>query len=176
MTGTRIYHSICIHSEPIGVELKLRKPNDSDKLTGHYFPYCQFCSHDGRCELRHNQFLGLPSQGSIDKSVYSGHEDLPFHMTVFQNGTERGTCNGHIQRTGSVYYPLGCECGTVISSLSLSGLFGGGFCQKFSPNEKGNERLRLAKQLAEERGVELSEISADDLPEPDPDYVSEMQR
>lgn len=138
-----------------------------ENLTGHYFPYCQFCEHDGSCELRHNEFLGLNSQGKVDKTGYPGHEDLAWHFSVFQTRSKRGTCSGGIRASGSIYFPLQCECGTVICSLGLASLFGTEFCRKFKPNEKGRRRLKLAEKIAKERGISIEEIGPDDLPEPE---------
>ena len=63
-------------------------------------------------------------------------------------------------KSGSIYIPLICECGTAINS----------FCKKMTPNEKGKKRLKLAKRIAKKRGIKLSEIDPDDLPPLDPNY------
>jgi len=142
-------------------------------LKGKYFLYCQWCRRDGHCILRHYQFLGTKSSGQVDRSFCPGHEDLAWHLSGFQQDTKRTTCNGRIYKTDSVYYPLQCECGTAISSLTFSFIFGR-FCAKFQPNENGKERLRIAEEIAEKRGIELSEVDLKDLPEPDPNYVAAM--
>jgi hypothetical protein len=145
-------------------------------LTGHYFPYCQFCEHDGNCELRHNEFLGLNSQGKVDKSRYPGHEDLTWHFSAFQGNRRRGTCAGRIMKSGSIFIPLVCECGTAISSLTFSYLFGiDSFCRKFRPNEKGKQRKKLAEKIAKKKDISIEKIKPEDLPEPEP-YDSVMQR
>lgn len=135
---------------------------ERERLLGHYFSCCQFCEHDGNCELRHFELVGLPSAGKIDDTPYPGHEDLSWHLSTFQGNRQRGTCAGRIVKSGSIYFPLVCECGTAIDS----------FCRKLTPNEKGRERLELAKRIAEEKGIEFSEVDPDDLPPPDPNYES----
>lgn len=149
---------------------------EEKKLTGHYFPYCQFCKYDGKCELRHNEFLGLPTQGKVDDSGYSGHENLGWHFSVFQKNNPRGTCNGRILATGSIFIPLYCECGTAVSSLALNALSGKGMCAKFQKNERGKKRLALAKRIAKRKSIPLSEIDPEDLPELNPRYKATMQR
>lgn len=144
-----------------------------ENSTGHYFPYCQFCEYDGSCELRHNEFLGLESQGKVDKSRYPGHEDLSWHFSTFQKHLERGACNGRIRAIDSTFFPLGCECGTAIMSLKFCSIFGTGFCQKFKPNKKGEQRMELAEKIAKEKDISTEEIEPEDLPEPEP-YDSVM--
>ncbi len=131
-----------------------------EKILGHYFACCQFCEHDGNCELKHFEFMGLPSAGKVDDTPYPGHEDLGWHFSTFQGRIARGACAGRIMKTDSIFFPLACECGTVVDSP----------CRKLTPNEKGRERLELAEKIAEEKGVELSEITPNDLPELDSNY------
>lgn len=146
-------------------------------LKGHYFPYCQFCRHDGKCELRHHEFLGLPSQGQTDRTSYRSHEDVRWGLSIFQQGTTRGTCSGRIHETGSIFYPLGCECGTVLSSLTLTCLLGsGGMCGKFDPNIRGRMRLILAKRIARRKHIAFRNVSPDNLPPLDPEYRAVMER
>lgn len=133
------------------------------EIKGGYFPYCQFCKHDGNCELKHHEFMGQRSTGKVDTSCYSGHEDLGWHMTAFQSG-QRTSCSGRIRVSDNLYVPLICECGTRISSLTMQQL-SGQFCAKFEENEKGLERLELAKEVARKKGIPLEEVTSDDLPE-----------
>lgn len=135
---------------------------EREKILGRYFPCCQFCEHDGNCELKHFELMGLPSAGKVDDTPYPGHEDLGWHFGVFQGNRRRGTCAGRIMKSDSIFFPLICECGTVIDS----------FCKKLTPNKKGRKRLKLAKGIAREKGIELSEIDPDDLPPLDPNYES----
>lgn len=131
-------------------------------LTGHYFPYCQFCTHDGRCELRHNELLGLPPGNGVDSTPYPGHENIRWHFSAFQRNSTRGQCTGRIKPSGSFFLPLVCECGTAVDS----------FCQKFSPNEKGKQRTKLAEQIASQKGVSVADLDPEDLPELDRGYYS----
>lgn len=41
------------------------------KLTGNYFPYCQVCRHDGKCKLRHNEFLGMLTPVCRERLLYN---------------------------------------------------------------------------------------------------------
>lgn len=118
--------------------------------------------------------MGVKSGSGIDKTPYPGHEDLSWHMTGFQRGSQRSACTGRIFKTDSIFYPLMCECATAISSLASSSLFGGGGCAKFLPNEKGQERIIIAESIAKEREIELSEVLPEELPPPDPDYEAAM--
>ncbi len=133
---------------------------EQEKILGHYFPCCQFCVHDGNCELKHFELMGLSSAGKVDDTPYPGHENLVWHLSVFQDNRRRGTCAGRIMKSGSIFIPLICECGTAINS----------FCKKFTLNKKGRKRLKLAKGIAKEKRIELSEIDPEDLPPLDPNY------
>lgn len=143
-------------------------------LKGAYFAYCQWCRWDGHCNLRHYQFLGMKPAEKIDDSPYPGHEDLNWHLSIFQKNSERGMCCGRIYEIESIYCPLQCECGTVISSLTFSANMGTGFCAKFRPNEKGKERMRIADKISKEKNVKISEIDLDELCPSDPDYDAVM--
>lgn len=132
-------------------------------LTGGYFPCCQFCKHDGSCELKHYEFMGVPPGGGIDRSPFH-HENLSWGFSLFQRNTSRAQCTGRIRATDRLFFPIACECGTVVDS----------FCQKFVPNEKGEERMALARQIAAQKEVALSEITTEDLPTPPP-YNSVMR-
>ncbi len=127
-------------------------------LTGGYFHYCQFCKHDGSCELKHYEFMGVPPGEGVDRSPFHHHEDLRWGFSAFQQNTSRAQCTGRIRATDSIFFPLVCECGTVVDS----------FCRKFVPNGRGKERVALAKQIAAQRGIALSEITPEDLPNPPP--------
>jgi hypothetical protein len=117
----------------------------------------------------------MESGGKVDDSPYTSHEDVSWGISGFQRGLKRGTCTGRIHETGSIYYPLACECGTVLSSLQFSAVLGAGSCAKFQPNEGGKERMKMAEEIAKERGIELSEIDPEELlPEPDPCYRAAM--
>ncbi len=133
---------------------------EQEKILGRYFACCQFCVHDGNCELKHFELMGLPSADKVDDTPYPGHENLGWHLSAFQDNRQRGTCAGRIMKSGSIFIPLICECGTAINS----------FCKKMTPNKKGRKRLELAKRIAEEKGIELSEIDPEDLPPLDPNY------
>ena len=139
-----------------------RKPTEQKELRGGYFRYCQWCEHDGNCTLRHHEFMGAPDGGQVDKTPYSGHEDLRWAFSIFQDNTSRATCNGVIRATGSIFLPLGCQCGTVIS----------GVCRKMKPNEKHVRALAIAEKIAKERGIQLSEVDPAEFPlsEFDPNY------
>ncbi|MBT6690903.1 hypothetical protein HOB10_01040 [Candidatus Parcubacteria bacterium] len=139
------------------------------EILGGYFPYCQFCLHDGSCALRHCDFLEKSNCHGIDNSIpYRGHEDFIWLFSIFQANSTRGSCSGRISQTNSPFYPLQCSCGTVINSLSLSSLMGGHACQKFTPNASGQLRLATAQEIAARRQanpekdvlteVELSEL------------------
>ena len=136
-----------------------------NELLGGYFYCCQFCIHDGLCELRHCDFMGAPAGEGVDHSLYPGHENIAWHLSAFQLGSSRSQCTGKIRKNNSIFYPLICECGTAIDSP---------VCQKLTLNDKGKERLILAQEIAKKRGVELSEIKSDDedLPEINPLYIS----
>jgi hypothetical protein len=41
------------------------------KLTGNYFPYCQLCRHDGKCKLRHDEFLGILTPVCRERLLYN---------------------------------------------------------------------------------------------------------
>lgn len=134
-------------------------------VKGAYFELCQFCVHDGSCELRHHEFMGVSAGPGIDQSPYPGHEDLTWHFSSFQNGSSRAHCTGRIGRSKAHYLPLGCECGTAVTDIS---------CQKFAANEAGHRRRRLAIQIALQRGLELEKVRSEDLPPPEP-YEAIMQ-
>jgi hypothetical protein len=143
-------------------------------IKGKYFTYCQWCKKDGRCVLRHFQFLGMKSAKKIDRSSYPGHEDLRWHGSAFQKNSSRGMCAGRISETGSIFYPLQCECGTVISSMIFSVLTNTGFCAKFQPNKNGEERLRIAKEIAKKQKIAISKVNPNKLPRPDENYSAAM--
>lgn len=126
-------------------------------INGGYFPYCQWCTHDGSCELRHYEFSGVESKDEVDKSEYPGHEDLRWHYSGFQGQSQRAACNGRIQASGSIFTPLVCECGTAISSLHITVLMGIGFCRKFNPTEAGIKRNELACKMLSDRGESFDE-------------------
>ena len=126
---------------------------ESQLILGRYFTYCQWCIHDGSCVLRHNEFLGQPSNEKIDRSPYPGHEDLRWHLSAFQRSSHRANCNGRIHASGSIFVPLVCECGTALSSLTFSSLLNTGMCKKFSPNRKGKRRKRIAAEILARRGI-----------------------
>ncbi len=136
-------------------------------IEGHYFSYCQFCEHDEKCELKHYEYMGVESKGEIDRTHYPGHEVLSWHSTTFQRGHDRAACAGRFGVTDSLFYKLACECGTVIGGLDKPS---GKICAKFESNKRGKERIKLAEKIAEERGIPLEEISAEDLPELDNNY------
>jgi hypothetical protein len=143
-------------------------------LKGAYFTYCKWCRWDGHCNLRHYQYVGAKSINQIDDSPYPGHEGLSWGCSAFQVNTKRAGCNGRIYKSDSLFYPLACECGTVISSLTFSSLFGITMCVKFQPNKEGKERFELAKKIARIKKVDISKITSDDLPEFDQDYQAAM--
>lgn len=145
------------------------------ELTGHYFTYCQWCKNDGKCVLRHHEFLGLPAGEGTDRTSYSSHEDLSWGFSAFQKGVRRGRCVGRILASGSVYLPLVCECGTAINSLTFATVFNTGLCGKFEPNEKGKERMQIAKEIARRRHLALAKVDPEWLPDPDPNYWAEME-
>ena len=122
--------------------------NGNRYITGHYFTYCQLCKHDGNCELKHYEVLGMRSSGKIDKTPYPGHENLRWHFSFLQTGTIRGMCAGRIIATISPFYPLACACGTVIN---------GSNCQKFEPNEEGLKRKKVAHEILARRGIPESD-------------------
>lgn len=144
------------------------------EILGGYFPYCQWCKYDGNCVLKHHEFMGTPSQGEIDKTPYPGHEDLGWHGTAFHAGRSRSTCVGRIGATRSCFYPLACECGTVVNSLTF-----GSFCQKFVPNPKAKMReaiYRALSQLREESSDQLILLEFDDFSrKPDTNVLSEEE-
>ena len=117
-------------------------------LKGNYFTYCQWCKDDGGCELKHYEFAGGNNNGEVDKTPYHGHEDLTWHFM----GLGRNSCNGRIHQTDSIYYPLACECGQVVSTLFSS------FCAKFQPNEEGLTQRDLVRKGEQE------------FPRPNPNY------
>ena len=139
------------------------------ELLGGYFTYCQFCVHDGSCALKHYEYLGAPEGSGVDKTPYPGHEHTVWHMVDAQKGFSRSVCTGRIRDTGSVFFPLQCECASVITSVFHHG------CAKFSPNDNGKERLKIAKKLAEERGIKPGEVPPEDLPPLDPDYYAKIE-
>ncbi len=145
------------------------------EITGHYFTYCQWCQCDGECVLLHNEYLGLPPGGKTDTTPYPGHENLRWHMSGFQGNSPRGMCTGRIRQTDSMFYPLACDCGTAISSLTFSRIFGSGFCGKFDPNEKGKLREQQAKELARKRHQRIDQV-LHLLPPPDENYHAVMRR
>ena len=147
-----------------------------EPLKGHYFTYCQWCRRDGRCHLRHYQFLGQKRGKGKDKTPYPGHENLRWHASAFQTGSERGSCTGKILKSESFYYPLMCECGTVISSLTFSALLNPHVCAKFQPNERGKEIRRQAEEIARQKGIDLLEVDPEGILEPDPDYLAAMEK
>jgi len=120
------------------------------KLLGHYFPYCQWCKFDGQCELKHCEFIGVEPGEGIDNSPYPGHENLAWHGSAFQGKSSRASCTGRISATDNLFYPLGCKCGTMISSLTLSSLFSQ-MCAKFVPNPKGRMREVIATAIIKTR-------------------------
>jgi len=129
--------------------LRNRNTMTGEILTGHYFPYCQICKHDGSCELKHYEFLGIKPKGEIDRTAYQGHEDIEWHLTAFQGSDSRGNrgaCTGRIHATGSIFYPLACGCGTVISSLTFSTALGAMLCQKYE-----FDGSRVPEKVAEAR-------------------------
>jgi hypothetical protein len=134
-----------------------------DSQKGHYFLYCQLCELDGKCVLRHNEFMGVApnAENKVDDTPYRGHEDVRWAISGFQGRTPRSACTGLIRKTDSIYYPLDCECGTALSSLTFSGVFGGG-CAKIQIGEKGQKILdeieEYAKLSAEEEGIDVSEV------------------
>ncbi len=132
-------------------------------LTGHYFTYCQFCVHDGKCELRHCEFLGLPSAGEKGPGFHH-HEEIVDLLTIFQENTPQGCCNGRIVATDSPFIRLRCECGVAVSSLGLNDIPGGTFCHKFQPNEPGQARQKIAQEIASQRGISLCDVTPEDLP------------
>ena len=119
------------------------------RIKGRYFKYCQFCSHDGVCELLHCEFMGAKNSGKIIPSRKAfDHENLTEVFSMFQYGNVRQFCAGRICATGSTFYPLQCECGTVINSMRMAQVFGGNpfVCAKFSPNEKFDEFVSEAQK------------------------------
>jgi hypothetical protein len=122
-------------------------------LKGNYFPYCQICKYDGNCELKHYEFLGIKPKGEVDKTPYKSHEDVAWPLSAFQTGSDRAACTGRINETGSIYYPLACECGTAISSLTFSKVLGASLCQKFEfdGGKRVLEKVAVAKELARKR-------------------------
>ena len=134
-------------------------------IKGAYFASCQFCTHDGSCELRHNEFTGLSPAPGVDTKTCLGQEDFAWHFVSFQKDTPRAHCSGRIGVTGSENLPLCCECGTAIDDIS---------CQRFVPNDFGKKRIMEAMRLAVKRGVGLNEIRCADLSSPGP-YQAVMQ-
>lgn len=116
--------------------------------------------------------MGQPSAGKVDTSGYPGHEDLGWHMSTFQSGP-RASCSGRIRVSDNLYLPLICECHTRISSLTIQDL-SGRICAKFEENEKGLERLELAKKVARRKHIALEKVTSDDLPEIDENYIAVM--
>ncbi len=147
-----------------------------EQIKGGYFVYCQWCRRDTHCRLRHCQFMGAKPAGQIDRTPYPSHEDLSYGLTAFQQKPHRAACNGLICKTGSIFYPLVCQCGTAISSLTLSSALNLNMCAKFQPNEKGKERIKIAQDIAKKRKIDLSDVSPEGLPEADPNYVAIMNR
>ena len=144
------------------------------ELKGGYFQYCQWCRHDGNCELKHNEFTGMKPDPYQARPTYS-HEDVSQELIAFQEGTPKGGCPGRIVATDNFYMPLACrECQSTIPSISLQVSFYR-MCRKFGANEKGVERLELAKKIASEKGIKLEEVTPDLLPPPDPNYKSVMK-
>jgi len=80
---------------------------------------------------------------------------LKWHFSVFQKGTMRSKCTGRILPTDSIFLPLFCECGTAINDS---------MCGKFKPNKKGERRIKLAKEIAEKKGIDVSDVCPEDLP------------
>ncbi len=132
------------------------------EIHGGYFVQCQYCEHDGSCELRHHEFMGISSRGEVNKFRFN-HEDLTLLFSWAQYGKEVSRCSGRVGGTGSIFFPVMCECSASIS----------GSCQKFVPNQKGEERQMHAERIAEEKGISLDELDLDDLPPHDPSYHSQ---
>ena len=140
---------------------------------GGYFPYCQWCKYDGDCELKHNEFRGLPPNPSLNTPRFS-HENLAREFVAFQNIEDNGSCTGRIVAEENIYLPLVCgECHCAVPSLAMQGGFYG-LCRRFDTNQKGQERMKLARQIAREQGGGVSDIDPELLPPGDPDYRSVM--
>ncbi len=127
-------------------------------IRGNYFLYCQWCHWDGRCRLKHHRFLGVQPGKGVDHTPYTSHEDVEWHATAFQGHKQgrhlqRAMCRGRIYATDSVFYPLACQCGTVISSLTFSSILGGCLCGKFMPSKRGEiEMKRFEEIIKQEEG------------------------
>ena len=149
------------------------------ELKGGYFTYCQFCKLDGHCELRHNDFLGLPANEKIRRrfGVNAGfeHENLSGAFTAFQANKVIGTCTGRIIKTDSFYIPLICsECETAVSSLTLQHM-SGTRCAKFDPNEAYQKCIENMKRVAKKKGITLDEVDSSCYPQPDEAYKAFME-
>jgi len=138
-------------------------------IKGAYFSYCQWCRRDGHCILRHYQFMGVRPGKGVDETPYHGHEDLSWHFTRFQHSSSRAACGGRVYGTEDpFYFPLACECGTVIS---------GEFCQKFQPKKEERERAERIQKRAKQLSIsvpELKELEPEHFPVPDPNYQALM--
>lgn len=150
------------------------------ELKGGYFIYCQFCNHDGNCELKHNELLGLPANEKIHRrfgvNAAFEHENLSCASSAFQKNKVIGTCTGRIIETESLYFPLICsKCETVISSLTLQHM-SGTCCAKFEPNEYYQKCIGNMEQIAKEKGITLDEVDFSYYPEPDEAYIAVMER
>jgi hypothetical protein len=134
---------------------------------GRYFNCCQYCIHDGSCELKHHEFMGTPAGNGIDTMPYQGHEGHEWLYSVAQKKSLRAMCTGRIRQTESRYYPLQCECGTSITGLGISDID----CKKFSINQKGLDRKAACEKIAAEHGVNLIDLDPELYPPHDESYI-----
>ncbi len=135
------------------------------ELLGRYFFSCQWCRFDGRCVLKHHEVLGLPAGPGVDATPHPGHEHIGWAYSAFQENMSRGRCTGRVLATESIFFPLQCECGTVIDSE----------CAKLEPNKQGKRRFRVAMRLKRKNrdGRTLSQETLEELNAicpPDPTY------
>lgn len=150
------------------------------ELKGGYFIYCQFCKHDGNCELTHNEFLGLEGNEEIHRqfgvNASFNHEDLSATFSAFQGNSILGTCTGRIALTeSSLFFPLACsKCGTVINSLAFQDLTGS-CCAKFDPNEFYQKHLVKMMKIAERKRITLNEVDTRYHPKTDESYEAVME-
>jgi hypothetical protein len=134
-----------------------REPN----IKGGYFPYCEWCERDGKCELTHNEFFHGKNEVTEEEMGASGVD-----------------CNGRIIVTNNPFFPLGCSKANECGERGLMGILSypyaqafGVMCTRFEPNEAGVARIEKARKLSVEQGVELGEVF-DQLEPPGKDYDS----
>lgn len=70
-----------------------------EKITGRYFPYCQFCIHENHCELQHYKFLGIqlsdPVKSCIGRILYYSKRKILVCedcRVIIEKPFEKGIC------------------------------------------------------------------------------------